>query len=58
MAVLNSYANALDLVAKGFIDTEALITDTLPLEQYPDALAKMRSGSGLKIQVLPGGGRA
>jgi 2-desacetyl-2-hydroxyethyl bacteriochlorophyllide A dehydrogenase len=58
MAVLNSYANALDLVAKGYIDTEALITDTLPLEQYPDALAKMRSGSGLKIQVLPGGGRA
>jgi 2-desacetyl-2-hydroxyethyl bacteriochlorophyllide A dehydrogenase len=58
MAVLNSYANALDLVAKGYIDTEALITDTLPLEQYPDALAKMRSGAGLKIQVLPGGGRA
>ncbi|MEV4600155.1 zinc-dependent alcohol dehydrogenase family protein [Amycolatopsis sp. NPDC049253] len=58
MAVLNSYASALDLVSKGFIDTEALITDTLPLEQYPDALAKMRGGSGLKIQVLPGGGRA
>jgi 2-desacetyl-2-hydroxyethyl bacteriochlorophyllide A dehydrogenase len=58
MAVLNSYANALDLVAKGVINTEALITDTLPLEQYPDALAKMRSGSGLKIQVLPGGSRA
>ncbi|MEV6901359.1 zinc-dependent alcohol dehydrogenase family protein [Amycolatopsis sp. NPDC051372] len=58
MAVLNSYASALDLVAKGFIDTEALITDTVGLEQYPDALAKMRGGSGLKIQVLPGGGRA
>ncbi|HWD06601.1 MAG TPA: zinc-dependent alcohol dehydrogenase family protein [Amycolatopsis sp.] len=58
MAVLNSYGRALDLVAGGFIDTEALITDTLPLEQYPEALAKMRSGSGLKIQVLPGGGRA
>ncbi|MDT8909581.1 zinc-dependent alcohol dehydrogenase family protein [Amycolatopsis sp. PS_44_ISF1] len=58
MAVLNSYATALDLVAKGYVDTEALITDTLPLEQYPDALAKMRSGSGLKIQVLPGGSRA
>ncbi|MFF4592917.1 zinc-dependent alcohol dehydrogenase family protein [Amycolatopsis sp. NPDC001319] len=58
MAVLNSYGNALGLVSKGYIDTEALITDTLPLEQYPDALAKMRSGSGLKIQVLPGGGRA
>ncbi|WP_326568255.1 zinc-dependent alcohol dehydrogenase family protein [Amycolatopsis rhabdoformis] len=58
MAVLNSYGAALDLVANGYIDTEALITDTLPLEQYPEALTKMRSGSGLKIQVLPGGGRA
>ncbi|GAA3539430.1 zinc-dependent alcohol dehydrogenase family protein [Amycolatopsis ultiminotia] len=58
MAVLNSYGSALDLVANGYIDTDALITDTLPLEQYPDALAKMRSGSGLKIQVLPGGSRA
>ncbi|MYW91048.1 zinc-dependent alcohol dehydrogenase family protein [Amycolatopsis rubida] len=56
MAVLNSYGNALDLVANGYLDTEALITDTLPLKQYPEALAKMRSGSGLKIQVLPGGG--
>ncbi|RJQ76441.1 zinc-dependent alcohol dehydrogenase family protein [Amycolatopsis panacis] len=58
MAVLNSYGTALDLVANGYIDTEALITDTLPLEQYPEALAKMRSGTGLKIQVLPGGGHA
>ncbi|MFF0146808.1 2-desacetyl-2-hydroxyethyl bacteriochlorophyllide A dehydrogenase [Amycolatopsis sulphurea] len=58
MAVLNSYGTALDLVGGGYIDTEALITDTLPLEQYPEALAKMRSGTGLKIQVLPGGGHA
>jgi len=56
--VLNSFGAALDLVASGAVDTGALITDVLPLEQYPDALAKMRSGTGLKVQVSPGGGRA
>ncbi|WP_410577710.1 zinc-dependent alcohol dehydrogenase family protein [Amycolatopsis sp. lyj-108] len=55
MAVMNSYGAALDLVADGAIDTAALLTDTLPLEQYPDALALMRSGAGLKVQVIPGG---
>ncbi|MFJ8913135.1 zinc-dependent alcohol dehydrogenase family protein [Amycolatopsis sp. NPDC102389] len=55
MAVMNSYGAALDLVADGAIDTGALLTDTLPLEQYPDALALMRSGAGLKVQVIPGG---
>ncbi len=55
MAVMNSFGAALDLVADGAVDTGALLTDTLPLEQYPDALALMRSGAGLKVQVLPGG---
>lgn len=55
MAVLHSFGAALDLVADGAIDTSALITDTLPLERYPEALELMRSGAGLKIQVVPGG---
>jgi 2-desacetyl-2-hydroxyethyl bacteriochlorophyllide A dehydrogenase len=54
MAVLHSYGAALDLVAGGAIDTKALLTDTLPLTRFPDALAFMRSGAGLKVQVLPG----
>jgi 2-desacetyl-2-hydroxyethyl bacteriochlorophyllide A dehydrogenase len=54
MAVLNSFGAALDLVASGAVDTDSLLTDTLPLERYPDALALMRSGAGLKVQVLPG----
>jgi 2-desacetyl-2-hydroxyethyl bacteriochlorophyllide A dehydrogenase len=58
MAVLNSFGTALDLVASGAVDTDSLLTDTLPLEQYPDALALMRSGAGLKVQVLPGVGHA
>ncbi|WP_158880452.1 zinc-dependent alcohol dehydrogenase family protein [Amycolatopsis anabasis] len=53
MAVLNSFGVALDLVASGAVDTAALLTDTLPLERYPDALALMRSGAGLKVQVMP-----
>ncbi|MGI8311400.1 zinc-dependent alcohol dehydrogenase family protein [Saccharopolyspora hattusasensis] len=55
MAVLNSYGAALGLVASGAIDTDALLTDTLPLEEFPAALDLMRSGAGLKVQVLPGG---
>jgi 2-desacetyl-2-hydroxyethyl bacteriochlorophyllide A dehydrogenase len=55
MAVLHSYGAALDLVASGVVDTGALLTDALPLERFPDALSLMRSGAGLKVQVLPGG---
>ncbi|MEU5852248.1 zinc-dependent alcohol dehydrogenase family protein [Saccharopolyspora shandongensis] len=55
MAVLNSFGAALNLVASGAIDTAALLTDTLPLEEFPAALDLMRSGAGLKVQVLPGG---
>ncbi|MFE0027217.1 zinc-dependent alcohol dehydrogenase family protein [Amycolatopsis sp. NPDC059021] len=54
MAVLNSFGTALDLVANGAVDTGELLTDTLPLERYPEALDLMRSGAGLKVQVLPG----
>ncbi|MFI0470334.1 zinc-dependent alcohol dehydrogenase family protein [Saccharopolyspora sp. 5N102] len=54
MAVLNSFGAALNLVASGAIDTAALLTDTLPLEEFPAALDLMRSGAGLKVQVLPG----
>jgi 2-desacetyl-2-hydroxyethyl bacteriochlorophyllide A dehydrogenase len=58
MAVLHSYERAAELFANGVLDPDVFISHRLPLEQYPDALAKMRGGSGLKIQVLPGGGRA
>ena len=54
MAVLHSYGAALDLVAGGAIDTKALLTDTVALEKFPEALDLMRSGAGLKVQVVPG----
>ncbi|HEY0453788.1 zinc-dependent alcohol dehydrogenase family protein [Actinophytocola sp.] len=53
MAVLHSFGRALDLVATGAIDSAPLLTHTLPLEEYPAALDLMRSGAGLKVQVLP-----
>ncbi len=55
MAVLHSYGAALDLVASGAVDTDALVTHSLPLERFVDALDLMRGGTGLKIQVVPGG---
>ncbi len=55
MAVLHSYGAALDLVAQGAVDSDALVTHSLPLERFPEALDLMRSGAGLKIQVVPGG---
>ena len=53
MAVLHSFGRALDLVASGAVDTAPLLTHALPLEEYPAALDLMRSGAGLKVQVLP-----
>ncbi|TWF93981.1 zinc-dependent alcohol dehydrogenase family protein [Saccharopolyspora dendranthemae] len=58
MAVLHSFGPALDLMAMGAIDSGELLTDALPLEEFGKALELMRSGAGLKIQVLPGGADA
>jgi threonine dehydrogenase-like Zn-dependent dehydrogenase len=51
MAVLNSYGPAIDIIASGAIDTERMVTDTFPLEEFPEAVAHVRSGKGLKVQV-------
>ncbi|GAA0522572.1 alcohol dehydrogenase [Saccharopolyspora subtropica] len=58
MAVLHSFGAALDLVATGAVDPDALLTDTLPLEEFPAALDLMRRGTGLKVQIIPGGADA
>jgi len=55
MAVLHSYAPALQLTIDGLVDLDPLITHGLPLEEYPDALDMIRRGDGLKIQLLPNG---
>lgn len=53
MAVLNSYAPAVRLVANGTVDVGTLLTEALPLDDYPRALDIVRRGEGLKTQILP-----
>jgi 2-desacetyl-2-hydroxyethyl bacteriochlorophyllide A dehydrogenase len=53
MAVLYTFAPAIELVRAGAIRTEPLLTHTFPLDEFEEALAAMRAGEGLKVQVLP-----
>lgn len=55
MGVLDSYAPALDLIARGRVETAPLLTHALPLDRFGEALDLLRTGQGIKIQVLPGG---
>jgi 2-desacetyl-2-hydroxyethyl bacteriochlorophyllide A dehydrogenase len=54
MAVLNSFGAATDLMAAGAIDTAPLLGPPFGLAEFPDALASVRAGEGIKIQVMPG----
>lgn len=51
MAVLNSYGPALDLLAAGAVDASKMVTHTFDLDDFADALAMVRKGAGLKVQV-------
>jgi 2-desacetyl-2-hydroxyethyl bacteriochlorophyllide A dehydrogenase len=53
MAVLHSFGAAVDLLAAGAIETAPLLTHSLPLAGFPQALDLVRSGEGIKVQVLP-----
>jgi len=53
MAVLHSFERALALLAKGVIDSEAMITNRFPLDQYMSAIDTFLAGTGLKVQVVP-----
>src|SRR5207249_369298 len=55
MAVLFSFQPALDLISSGVINTRALLTTALPLEDFPNALNMVRKGEGVKTQILPNG---
>lgn len=55
MAILNSYAPAVRLVASGVIDTETILTGAYSLDEFRTALDGVRRGEGLKTQVLPNG---
>ncbi len=46
---------ALDLIASGQVDADALISGTMPLARLPDALAAIANRQGLKYAIKPGG---
>ena len=53
MAVLHSFERALTLLAKGVIDSEAMITNRFKLDEYSQAIDTFLAGTGLKVQVSP-----
>ncbi|AOS64774.1 zinc-dependent alcohol dehydrogenase family protein [Actinoalloteichus hymeniacidonis] len=53
MAVLDSFEPALRLLETGQVDTTGLISHTLPLEEFPEAVAMVRAGTGVKVQIAP-----
>ena len=50
MAIFQSFAPALTMLAAGLIDVEHVVTHQFPIEQFDEALDTMRSRKGLKIQ--------
>ncbi|MDI2030147.1 zinc-dependent alcohol dehydrogenase family protein [Saccharopolyspora sp. TS4A08] len=53
MAVHRGFQPAIELVASGTVDVESLVSATLPLADYDEAIARFRSGDGHKIHVAP-----
>jgi 2-desacetyl-2-hydroxyethyl bacteriochlorophyllide A dehydrogenase len=53
MAVLHSFERALTLLAKGVIDSDAMITNRFKLDEYSKAIDTFLAGTGLKVQVSP-----
>ncbi len=53
MAVLFSFQAALDLISSGVINTQAMLTEALPLQDFSSALNMVRQGRGVKTQILP-----
>jgi 2-desacetyl-2-hydroxyethyl bacteriochlorophyllide A dehydrogenase len=54
MAVLRSFGRAVELLGSGAIDAAPLLTHRLPLESFDAAVAQVRAGEGLKVQLSPG----
>ncbi|WP_126599394.1 zinc-dependent alcohol dehydrogenase family protein [Dictyobacter aurantiacus] len=52
MAVLFSFQAALDVMSAGVIDTQAMLTTALPLDDFPKALDMVRRGEGVKTQIV------
>ncbi|SFS90115.1 zinc-dependent alcohol dehydrogenase family protein [Saccharopolyspora flava] len=53
MAVHRGFQPAIELVASGTVDVESLVSATLPLADYDEAITRFRAGDGHKIHVAP-----
>jgi len=53
LAVLHSFDRAAELFVAGVVDPDLLISDRLPLAEYPAAVQRVRAGVGRKVQVIP-----
>ncbi len=54
MAVLHSFDRACDLAVNVDLGLSRLVSDSLPISSYLEALGYVRGGKGLKVQVAPG----
>ncbi|MEZ4507961.1 MAG: zinc-dependent alcohol dehydrogenase family protein [Thermomicrobiales bacterium] len=54
MAVVKSYGPAISVLDAGAIDVDKMVSHTFPIDRFDDAIATVRAGKGLKVQVTPG----
>src|ERR1700728_4876444 len=53
MAILRSFAPAVELIGSGVIDPRPLLSEPLPLEEWGEALRRVRPGQGIKWHIRP-----
>ncbi|MCL2732676.1 MAG: zinc-dependent alcohol dehydrogenase family protein [Actinomycetia bacterium] len=53
MAILRSFAPAVELMGSGAVDVQPLLAEPLPLGDWGEALARVREGRGIKTHVRP-----
>jgi 2-desacetyl-2-hydroxyethyl bacteriochlorophyllide A dehydrogenase len=53
MAVLNSFGRAVEMFESGAVNAAPMISHSFSLDDYADALAMFRAGTGRKLQIRP-----
>jgi 2-desacetyl-2-hydroxyethyl bacteriochlorophyllide A dehydrogenase len=53
-AINHSFARAGELLRRGVVDGDAMITHRVALDDFADAVELFRRGDGVKIEVVPG----
>ncbi len=53
MAILRSFAPAVELLTSGVVDPRPLLSEPLPLDQFGEALRRVRAGQGIKWHINP-----